>query len=46
MDPTIRDLAVLRGTFHLIDKTDTAIMLIDKIFEKRTVIRGLLYGNN
>lgn len=34
MDGTIRDLAGLRGTYRLIDKTDTAIKLIaDKIEE-------------
>lgn len=35
MDGTIRDLAGLRGTYKLIDKTDTAIRLIaDKLEEK------------
>lgn len=35
MDGTIRDLAGLRGTYKLIDKTDTAIKLIaDKLSDK------------
>lgn len=35
MDGTIRDLAGLRGTYRLIDKTDAAIKLIsDKLLEK------------
>lgn len=33
MDGTIRDSAALRGTYRLIDKTKTAIMLIGKMLE-------------
>ena len=31
VDGTIRDLAALRGTYRLIDKTETAIILIGKV---------------
>ena len=34
VDGTIRDLAALRGTYRLIDKTETAIILIGKMLEK------------
>jgi hypothetical protein len=34
MDGTIRDLAGLRGTYRIIDKTEPAIMAIRKILEK------------
>ena len=43
MDGTIRDLAALRGTYRLIDKTDTAIMLIGKILEKNEVSKVVFY---
>lgn len=43
MDGTIRDLAALRGTYRLIDKTDTAIMLIGKILEKNKVEKVIFY---
>lgn len=33
MDGTIRDLAALKGTYCLIDKTKTAIVLIGKMLE-------------
>jgi hypothetical protein len=41
MDGTIRDLAGLRGTYHLIDKTDTAIRLIGEELEKRKVQKAI-----
>ena len=34
MDGTIRDLAGLRGTYKLIDKTDRAINLIGEYLQK------------
>ena len=37
MDGTIRDLASLRGTYRLIDKTDTAILLIGNILKKSEI---------
>lgn len=43
MDGTIRDLAALRGTYRLIDKTDTAIMLIGKNLEKNKTERAVFY---
>lgn len=43
MDGTIRDLAALRGTYRLIDKTETAIMLIGRIFEKNKVSKAIFY---
>lgn len=38
MDGTIRDLVALRGTYRLIDKTKTAIMLVGKMLEKSLLI--------
>lgn len=43
MDGTIRDLAALRGTYRLIDKTDTAITLIGSILEKNKVDKAVFY---
>lgn len=43
MDGTIRDLAALRGTYRLIDKTETAIMLIGKILESSQVGKAVFY---
>lgn len=43
MDGTIRDLAALRGTYRLIDKTDTAIMLIGNILESNKVDKAVFY---
>ena len=43
MDGTIRDLAALRGTYRLIDKTETAIMLIGRILEKNKVSKAIFY---
>ena len=43
MDETIRDLAGLRGTYRLIDKTETAIMLIGKMLEKNKVGKVIFY---
>ena len=43
MDGTIRDLAALRGTYRLIDKTDSAIMLIGRFLEKNGVNKAIFY---
>ena len=43
MDGTIRDLAALRGTYRLIDKTDEAIKLIGKMLEKNEVSKAIFY---
>ena len=43
MDGTIRDLAALRRTYRLIDKTETAIMLIGRILEKNKVSKAIFY---
>ena len=43
MDGTIRDLAALRGTYRLIDKTDTAITLIGSILEKNKIDKAVFY---
>lgn len=43
MDGSIRDLAALRGNYRLIDKTETAIMLIGKILEKNKVGKVIFY---
>lgn len=42
-DGTIRDLAALRGTYRLIDKTETAILLIGKMLEKSNVGKAVFY---
>ena len=42
-DGTIRDLAALRGTYRLIDKTETAIILIGKILEKTNIQKAVFY---
>lgn len=43
MDGTIRDLAGLRGTYHLIDKTITAIHLIGEILHAMQVKEAIFY---
>ena len=43
MDGTIRDLAGLRGTYRLIDKTDTAIRLIGEELESINVTGAVFY---
>ena len=43
IDGTIRDLAALRGTYRLIDKTETAIILIGKSLEKNNVGKAVFY---
>lgn len=43
MDGTIRDLAALRGTYRVIDKTDEAIILIGKMLEKNKVSKAVFY---
>jgi hypothetical protein len=43
MDGTIRDLAGLRGTYRLIDKTDTAIRFLREELEKRNVQKVIFY---
>ena len=43
MDGTVRDLAALRGTYRLIDKTDKAIMLIGKALEDSKIGKAVFY---
>ena len=43
LDGTIRDLAALRGTYRLIDKTETAIILIGKSLENNNVDKAVFY---
>lgn len=43
MDGTVRDLAALRGTYRLIDKTDGAIMMIGKMLESSKVGKAVFY---
>ena len=42
-DGTIRDLAALRGSYRLIDKTETAITLIGRSLEKCNVDKAVFY---
>ena len=37
MDGTVRDLAGLRGTYRLIDKTDRAILAVRRVLEEERV---------
>ena len=39
----IRDLAALRGTYRLIDKTETAILLIGKTLEMNKAGKAVFY---
>lgn len=43
MDGTIRDLAGLRGTYRLVDKTDFAIAAIGKALEEKKVKKAVIY---
>ncbi len=43
MDGTIRDLAGLRGTYRLIDKTQLAIEEVGKLLEKKKVKKAVFY---
>lgn len=43
MDGTIRDLAGLRGTYKLIDKTDAAINLIGEKLEELKISKAVFY---
>lgn len=43
MDGTIRDLAGLRGTYRLIDKTDTAISLIGRKLDQMKISEACFY---
>lgn len=43
MDGTIRDLAGLRGTYKLIDKTDAAIELIGKRLKEMNIEKAIFY---
>lgn len=43
MDGTIRDLAALRSTYRLIDKTQLAIILIGEMLEKNKVGKAIFY---
>lgn len=43
MDGTIRDLAGLRGTYRVIDKTKTAVKSIGKVLEKQKIKKAVFY---
>ena len=43
MDGTIRDLAGLRGTYRLIDKTERAIVEIGRLLECKKVKKAVFY---
>jgi len=43
MDGTIRDLAGLRGTYRLIDKTDKALLLIGEKLDSMKVAEAIFY---
>lgn len=43
MDGTVRDLAALRGTYRLIDKTPEAVLLIGKALEQSGVGKAVFY---
>lgn len=43
MDGTIRDLAALRGTYRLIDKTAQAILFIGRVLEQHGVGKAVFY---
>lgn len=43
MDGTVRDLAALRGTYRLIDKTPQAIAMIGKMLERLAVGKAVIY---
>ncbi|MBE6024923.1 MAG: DUF434 domain-containing protein [Cellulosilyticum sp.] len=43
MDGTIRDLAGLRGTYRLIDKTNLAIMGIGEVLEVKKIKKAVFY---
>lgn len=43
MDNTVRDLAGLRGTYRIIDKTDAAILLIGEKLKELSVEKAVFY---
>lgn len=43
MDGTVRDLAALRGTYRLIDKTAGAILLIGRMLERYEIGKAVFY---
>lgn len=43
MDGTIRDLAALRGNYHIIDKTQVAITMIGEMLDKHKVRKANFY---
>lgn len=43
MDGTVRDLAALRGTYRLIDKTDIAINQIGRILQRSKIGKAVFY---
>ena len=43
MDGTVRDLAALRGTYRLIDKTSQAIVMIGQMLEKSGIGKAVFY---
>lgn len=43
MDGTIRDLAGLRGSYRLIDKTEIAVIMLGEMLEKNKVAKVIFY---
>lgn len=43
MDGTIRDLAGLRGTYRLIDKTELAVVEMGRLLERKKVKKAIFY---
>ncbi|MDE7224756.1 MAG: DUF5616 domain-containing protein, partial [Acetatifactor sp.] len=43
MDGTVRDLAALRGSYKLIDKTSQAIVMIGRMLEKSGIGKAVFY---
>lgn len=43
MDGTIRDLAALRGTYRVIDKTERALFLMGKMLERYEIAKAVIY---
>ena len=43
MDNTVRDLAGLRGTYRLIDKTDKAILLVGEKLDQMSIAEAVFY---
>lgn len=43
MDNTVRDLAGLRGTYRIIDKTESAVIAIGKTLKKHNIKKAVFY---